>query len=137
MKIEKHGSATHYYIEKGWKSLSEKEKEDIVQRFVGRLIVTKINDSMQDDIKTVFRTLADNDVDVPSAPFTVLDVILFYHHKLDRSERLDAETFDMALNYYCATLFQIGELLRKKNQTIESLMTALEAKNSDKQGEDQ
>ena len=136
MKIEKHGSATHYYIEKGWKSLSEKEKEDIVQRFVGRLIVTKISDSMQDDIKTVFRTLADNDVDVPSAPFTVLDVILFYHNKLDRSERLDAETFNTALNYYCATLFQIGELLRKKDQTIESLMTALEAKNSDKQGED-
>lgn len=136
MKTKVKGITTHHYVEKSWNQLSEKEKEDILQMLVDSLIVTKYPGlNLQEDIKAIFSALAENNIEVPSAPFSVLDIVLFYHHKLDRSERIDRESFNTALDYYLKTLLQIVDALKAKDQTIDSLKTALKAKDAGEQHE--
>lgn len=133
MKIEKKGNATFCCIEKDWNKLTDGEKDYYTQMAIDQLFIVKHGPAapIKDEIKKLFITLAENNIPAPSIPFALIDLVCQYHLRVDESERADEDSYDMLLNLFCATMFQIREQLRKKDQTIDTLSTALKAKSSD------
>ena len=60
-----------------------------------------------------------------------MDLLVRYHSRLPEDCRADNKAFDLLLNLYCQSMFMIGKALREKDQTIESLKSALKFKKAE------
>lgn len=129
MQKIKQGSATYYNTQKEWNKLTEKEKNDFIQINLDNLFIIKHGPAgvIKEDIKECIITLAENNIITPNIPFALLDLVCQCNLKLDKSQRIEDETFDMVLNLFTVTIIQICKKLREKDQTIETLITALKA----------
>ena len=133
MTTTREGNATYHRLDKPWTEMDEQEKEQVLKFCVDELPIVKHGPGklIRDEIRKFVSTIAEYNALSPSAPFMVMDLLVRYHSRLPEDYRADNKAFDLLLNLYCQSMFMIGKALREKDQTIESLKSALKFKKAE------